>query len=211
MPAGFFEKHPGIKGVGEGEYSTMCTSTPEVRAWLSDSLAYVFEQVPGLGGVFTITASENLTHCASHYQSAHCPRCKDRPPAEITAEVNTAIEAGVHRGNPNAKVIVWDWGWQDAWAPDIMARLPKSVWFMSVSEWSKEFTRGGVKNQVGEYSLSVVGPGPRATRHWKLAQEQGLKTAAKMQINNTWEMAAVPYVPVMDQVAEHCSNLPAPA
>lgn len=207
MPAGFFEKHPGLKGVGEGEYFTLCTSTPEVRAWLTDSLTYVFQQVPGLGGVFTISASENLTHCASHYQSARCPRCQNRSPAAITAEVNAAIEAGVHRADPNAKVIVWDWGWQDAWAADILAQLPKSVWFMSVSEWSKEFTRGGVKQSVGEYSLSVVGPGPRATRHWKLAQEQGLKTAAKMQINNTWEMAAVPYVPVMDQVAEHCANL----
>ncbi|MBP7937871.1 MAG: hypothetical protein KA354_24795 [Phycisphaerae bacterium] len=207
MPTGFFNSRPGLKGVGEGEYFTLCTSVPEVRAWLSDALAHVFERVPGLGGVFTISASENLTHCASHFQSARCPRCKDRSPAEITAEVNAVIEAGVHRGNPNAKVIVWDWGWQDAWAADILARLPKSVWFMSVSEWSKEFTRGGVKHRVGEYSLSVVGPGPRATRHWKLAQEQGLKTAAKMQINNTWEMAAVPYVPVMDQVAEHCANL----
>jgi hypothetical protein len=64
-----------------------------------------------------------------------------------------------------------------------------------------------VQTTVGEYSMSVVGPGPRATRHWKLAKEAGLKTAAKVQLNNTWELSSVPYLPVMDLVAQHCHNL----
>ena len=55
--------------------------------------------------------------------------------------------------------------------------------------------------------MSAVGPGPRATRHWKLAKERGLKTIAKVQLNNSWELAAVPYIPVLDLVAEHCKNL----
>ena len=78
---------------------------------------------------------------------------------------------------------------------------------MSVSEWSLPLSRGGVKTTVGEYSLSAVGPGPRATKHWQLAREAGLKTVAKVQVNNTWELSAVPYLPVMDLVAEHASNL----
>jgi hypothetical protein len=196
-----------MKGVREGDYITLCTSVPEVRQWLTDSLAYVFKNVPDLGGVFTITASENLTNCASHNQFKKCAQCKDRAAPAIIAEVNAAIEAGVHRGNPNARVLVWDWGWNDSWAEDIIARLPKSVWLMSVSEWSKPITRGGVKTTVGEYSISAVGPGPRAAKHWALAKQAGLKTAAKVQMNNTWEMSTLPYLPVMDLVAEHCSNL----
>ena len=78
---------------------------------------------------------------------------------------------------------------------------------MSVSEWSLALNRGGVRTSVGEYSVSAVGPGPRATRHWKLAQEAGLKTVAKVQLNNSWELSTVPYLPVMDLVAEHCHNL----
>ncbi|KPL10587.1 hypothetical protein AMJ85_05510, partial [candidate division BRC1 bacterium SM23_51] len=159
MPETFFKTRPHIKGVREGDFIAMCTSVPEVRQWLTDSLAYVFENVPDLAGVFTITASENLTNCASHHGPAQCPRCKDRAPAEIIAEVNTAIVAGVHRANPDARVLVWDWGWVDAWVKDIIANLPKSVWLMSVSEWSKPITRGGVKSVVGEYSISAVGPG----------------------------------------------------
>jgi len=207
MPAIFFKNRPGMKGVQEGDHFAMCTSSPEVRQWITDALAYVFKNVPDLGGVFTITASENLTSCASHGRFQKCPRCKRRSPANIIADVNAAIETGVHRGNPNAHVLVWDWGWNDAWAPDIIARLPKSVWLMSVSEWSLPISRGGVNTAVGEYSISAVGPGPRATKHWELATRAGLKTLAKVQFNNTWELSAVPYLPVLDLIAEHCSNL----
>ncbi len=207
MEESFFKKHPQIRGVEGRGLATMCTSTPEVRKWLSDSLAYVFKNVPHLGGVFTITASENLTSCASHGLQKKCPHCKDRTRAEIIAEVNATIEEGVHRGNPDAKVLVWDWGWPDNIAPEIISRLPKSCWFMSVSEWSLPIERGGVKGRIGEYSISTVGPGPRATKHWKLAKEAGLKTVAKVQLNNTWEFSAVPYLPTLDLIAEHASNL----
>jgi hypothetical protein len=207
MPEAFFKDRPQMKGVRDGDSAAMCTSDPAVRRWLTDSLAYIFENVPGLAGVFTITASENLTNCASHQQSKACPRCKDRAPSAIVAEVNAAIEAGVHRSNPNARVLVWDWGWPDSWVEDIVAHLPKSVWLMSVSEWSKPITRGGINTTVGEYSLSTVGPGPRAARHWALAKQAGLKTVAKVQLNNSWEISTVPYLPVMDLVAEHCRNL----
>ena len=207
MPGAFFEHRPEMRGVREGDYVAMCTSSPEVREWMAGALQYVFEKVPGLGGVFTITASENLTNCASHGRFQDCPRCKERSPAEITAEVNRTIEAGVHRANPDAHVVVWDWGWNDGWTPEVISRLPETVYLMSVSEWSKPITRGGVNTAVGEYSISAVGPGPRATKHWQLAKDAGLKTLAKVQFNNTWELSAVPYLPVLDLIAEHCGGL----
>jgi hypothetical protein len=60
---------------------------------------------------------------------------------------------------------------------------------------------------VGEYSISTIGPGPRAQRHWELARQRGLKTIAKIQAGNTWELSAVPYVPAVDNVARHAANL----
>ena len=210
MPLDFFkaEGRAEMAGVQEGNFRALCTSNPTVRQWMGDALTYVFQQVPDLGGVFTITASENLTNCASHYQWKSCPQCKDRTDTDILAEVNTVIEQGVHRGNPKAKVLAWDWGWRgNADASDIIAKLPKSMWLMSVSEWDLPLDRGGIKTAVAEYSLSAVGPGPRALRHWKAAKQAGLKTAAKMQLNNTWEISSVPYLPVMNLVAEHCHNL----
>ena len=132
MPTAFFEHRPEMAGVREGDHAAMCTSHPAVRRWMADALAHVFTAVPDLAGVFTITASENLTHCASHGNWKACPRCKDRTDVEIIAEVNATIAEGVHRGNPRAKVIAWDWGWRGHGdGAEIIARLPKSVWLMS--------------------------------------------------------------------------------
>src|SRR5690606_35528709 len=83
------------------------------------------------------------------------------------------------------------------------------VWLMSVSEWSKPIVRGGIETKVGEYSISAVGPGPRSLRHWEAARKRGLKTATEIQFNNTCEIASVPYLPVMNLIAEHISNLSA--
>lgn len=208
MPAAFFEKHENMAGVREGEFIAMCTSNAEVRKWLSDSLTRVFTEVPDLAGVFTITASENLTNCASHRHQANCPRCRHRSEAEIIAEVNSTIAEGVHQGNPSARVIAFDWGWNNHGdAAEVIARLPQRIDVMSVSEWSLPIERGGIAGRVGEYSLSAVGPGPRAMRHWALAHQAGLKAIAKVQLNTTWELSAVPFLPVMDLVAEHCQNL----
>ncbi len=208
MPVSFFENRPQMAGVRRGDRVCMCTSDPTVRRWMTDATAHVFENSPGLAGVFTITASENQTNCAWAEGQKACPRCKHREYADIIAEVNATIASGVHRIDPDAKVIVWDWGWHGhRQAPDIIAKLPKSVWLQSVSEWSLPIERGGVKTTVGEYAISAVGPGPRATAHWQAAKEAGLKTIAKVQLNNTWELSSVPYLPVMDLVAEHCHRL----
>lgn len=217
MEASFFQGREQLRGVQEGDHFALCTSAPEVRQWLADSLTYVFKQVPHLGGVFTITASENLTNCYSHGRRAEsCPRCSKRSGPEVIAEVNRTIAEGVWAGNPQAKVIAYDWGWPDGtsagwggpdWASEIIEALPDNIHVMCVSEWGKSITRGGVSSGVGEYSISAVGPGPRAARHWALAKKRGLKTIAKIQANCSWELSAVPYLPVMNLVAQHYSNL----
>ena len=215
MPNSFFTDSnvPGrnlTMGVQQGEYNALCTSNDDVRNWLKDALTFVFTKTPGLGGVFTISGSENLTYCNSHGLWQQCPRCKEKTGAEVTADANALIAEGVHRASPDAKVIVWDWGWNGhGIATDVIEKLPDDVWLMSVSEWALPIERGGIRSTIGEYSISAVGPGPRAQAHWRAAKEKGLKTAAKVQFNCTWEIAAVPFVPVMDLIAEHCSNLSA--
>ena len=211
MPRTFFDDslRQQLMGAPEGEQRALCTSAPGVLPWVERSVERVFREVPGLGGVFTITASENLTNCASRGGQQSCERCRNRSYADLIVEVNQAITAGVKRAAPDAKVLVWDWGWNDAYAEEIISRLPKSCWLMSVSEWSLPIERGGVSTAVGEYALSAVGPGPRALSHWEMAKKAGLKTVAKVQDNASWEMAVVPSVPVLDLVARHAKNLAA--
>ncbi len=212
QPLSFFKSRPHLKGfeatrAWETGTATLCTSVPEVQNYLTSAVEHICRAVPDLGGFFTITASENLTNCWSHHGGEKCPRCSQRSPAEVIAELNTLYREGIRKSSTDGKLIVWDWGWNDAWAEGIINRLPADVSFMSVSEWSIPIERGGVKVVVGEYSISVVGPGPRATRHWDLARKRGLKTIAKIQAGNTWELSATPYIPALENVAKHAANL----
>jgi hypothetical protein len=207
MPLRFFEDHPELKGTVEGDYAALCTSVPDVQAYLRNAIAAICRAVPDLGGFFTITMSENLTNCWSHYAAQTCPRCAARPGPEVIAEVNRLFAEGISSAGGKQELIVWDWGWPNDWAESTISHLPAGVGFMSVSEWDLPIVRGGVASTVGEYSISAVGPGPRATRHWSLAREHGLRTFAKIQAGATWEMSAVPYVPALRLVAEHARNL----
>lgn len=207
MPLAFFERHPDLRGVTKDDHATLCTSHPPVQEYLADAVAGICRAVPDLGGFFTITASENLTSCWSHGGGRACPRCAPRGPAAVIAGVNATLQQGIDRAGGRQRLIAWDWGWGDDWAPDAIAQLPPSVSLMSVSEWSLPLRRGGVDSVVGEYSLSAVGPGPRAIRHWDLARKRGLQTFAKIQANNTWELSALPYLPVAGNVAQHATNL----
>ncbi|MBN1910737.1 MAG: hypothetical protein JW818_13410 [Pirellulales bacterium] len=211
QPPEFFAHRPEMAGamtpLGR---QCICTSNPAVRKWISDALANLFTNAPGLAGVFSITASETPTNCAwlGEKLKSTCPRCKDRSIDEVIAEINTVFEEGVHRANPDAKVMIWDWGWAGRTeSPGIISRLPKSVWLISVSEISLPIIRGGVETVVNEYSISAVGPGPRAKAHWALAKKRGLKTMAKMQLGTTWELSSLPYLPTLDLVAQHCHNV----
>jgi hypothetical protein len=207
LPTGFFDHRPDLKGVTHGEFAALCTSQPQVQEYLTKSVASICRAVPELGGFFTISASENPTNCWSHGGGARCPRCGKRKPSEVIAEVNGSLWRGIREANSKAELIVWDWGWSDAWAEDAINRLPDGVSFMSVSEWSLPIRRGGVETTVGEYSISAIGPGPRAKRHWAAAQKRGLRTVAKIQAGNTWELSAVPYIPAVENVAQHAANL----
>ncbi len=207
MPLAFFETRPHLKGVVEGGYAALCTSHPDVQESIVAAVATICRAVPDLGGFFSISASENLTSCWSHGNGKGCPRCAGRAPAEVIAEVSRLFQRGIARAGGRQRLIAWDWGWQDAWAPDIIRGLPAESSLMSVSEWSLPIDRGGVSTAVGEYSISAVGPGPRASRHWALAQQRGLATLAKIQAGNTWELSAVPYIPAVANVARHAANL----
>jgi hypothetical protein len=207
MSAAWFQSHPELKGATEGDYASLCTSRPEVQKYLREAVASVFKAAPELAGVFTISASENLTNCWSHYHGETCPRCSGRPPAEVIAEVNALISDGAKEAGANGRVIAWDWGWQDAWATAAIAATPADVALMSVSEWSLPINRGGVANTVGEYSLSAIGPGPRARKHWEAARSHGMRPFAKLQVGTTWELGSVPYLPAVENVGEHGARL----
>ena len=51
--------------------------------------------------------------------------------------------------------------------------------------------------RAGEYSKTL----------WKKAAESGRRAFAKVQFNNTWEIAAVPFIPVFDKIYRHIRGI----
>ena len=208
MSDAFFQKYPHLRGESEGDFYAMCTSTPEVQDYLYNSVKQLFEMVPDLPGYFTITMSENLTNCYSRLVGEMtCPRCKERTPWEVIAEVNNLMAKGAHDAVPSAKAIAWTWGWSDDWAEKVVPLLTEGQIVQCTSEEALPFNIGGVKGNVLDYTMSLCGPSEKSKRVWKAARECGLQVSAKVQMNNTWEMAVVPYIPVFDKIAEHIRNL----
>ena len=217
QPAAFFDR-PGraaMRGsvdVHNGLGYCRCTRHPETLRWLRDSLRQLFTSVPGLGGVFTITMSENATHCGSHYPDPAkitCPRCRGKSIEDLVVDVNTAIYEGVKAGNPDAEVIFYDVAWDFLRDPErtVTPRLPKGGRLVAWSEKYLPFEQGGLKRRVTEYSISHPGPADLARTRWAAAKASGLKADAKLQVNDSWELSSVPYLPTMDLVAEHAANL----
>lgn len=207
----FFRKlgRQTLAGATQGGLQTMCTLNPETQRWLSDSLEKVFRTVQGLGGIFTISASENLTNCAYNPGvKDSCPVCRSHSRAEIIATVNRAMVMGMAKGDPKAEALIWNWQWPVEAESEIVAALPKTnVRLMAVSENGMEVCRGGVKAVENDYSISIVGPGKRAKAFWRLARERQFEAVAKVQVNNSWELSTFPYLPTMELSARQAVNL----
>ena len=207
LPNAYFDAHPELKGHTSGDFTCLCTSTPEVEGYLFDSAAYLAENVPLLGGFIMITASENLTSCYSHTETPSCPRCSKRKREDVIAGVNNALFRGGRSKNPDFRLIAWSWGWNDSKVDRVCEALDRDVTVQCVSEHGCEKVVGGVKTSVNDYSVSVVGPGSYAENIWKQASDAGHDCCAKVQLNNSWELSAVPYLPVFDTVWEHLCRL----
>ncbi|HOK80126.1 MAG TPA: hypothetical protein PK303_01880 [bacterium] len=227
----FWKNHPDVKGQSmvfkgipffSGRYYALCSSTQKVKEYLYQSSYNLFKKVPGLGGVFMITASEFQTHCYSHYPKwrlkftdssmeewarnpFECRRCEEMEPYEVVSEIITLVNKGIKDASPEAKVIAWNWSWYII-EPDpqkkLISRLPEDVILQA------DFERGGYKNilnkrlEIDEYSLSYTGPSPRFKKLFTLAKERGMKVIAKLQIGSTHELVTVPYIPVPYKIAE---------
>jgi len=183
----------------------------------------VFSRAPGLGGVLLITASELHSHCWSHVSlrsspfeevrgKMACPRCRDRKPGEVVAEIVTSIRDGVRAGNPQAEVIVWNWSWS-MWHADpqteVVRALPKDVAVMGDFERGSERVTDGFKHLIDEYSLSFVGPADRFTGTAREAAAGGRRIFAKLQVGTTHEIGSIPHFPLYRNLAEKFRRLEA--
>jgi len=211
MPQDFFEKHPSLKGKTRPPYAALCSSNPRTLEYLRYAVRTLCEAVPGLGGFFTITCSENLTHCKSHKKGDPCPRCQSTPVAQLVSDVITAISESSRAVDPQIRTVAWTWAWESFMnaeeIADCLSHLPREVIVQCNSEARLPFTVGGVSGTVQDYSMSIPGPAPMAKSIWEQARALGHETCAKVQVNVTWECSTIPFLPVFDLIRQHMSGL----
>lgn len=209
LPKDFFDAWSHIQGDTYEEVSCLCTSTPEVQKYLYDSAALIVERVPLLGGIITITCSENRTNCYSHRSDGQttCPRCQARPKSDVISEVNNLLYSGASSVNPHIEMLAWTWGWEKELISDVIQKMDPKISVMGVSEQGVTKVIGGVTTSVIDYSISVQGPGEYAKATWRKSREHGHKVYAKCQFNNTWECSFVPFLPTFRQAYQSIAGL----
>lgn len=198
--------------IGWQEKRTLCLSEKEVKDYLYSAVRDLCESTPRLGGIFTITMSENPTHCC-FAPNTECPVCKNTPPEEIAAEVNNIFARAMKDSGCGGELIANLWGWSPymEWSEEQIWHgielLDSDIAVMCVSEYDLEIEKGGVKSKVIDYSISNPGPSKITEKIIEKSRALGHKVYAKIQASNSWECSAVPYIPVFDLVAEHLQNL----
>ena len=216
LPESFFEKRPELRGSElVGGYPCLCSSHSEVHKYLREALSSVCENVPLLGGFIAITQTENRTLCYSDGTDVSgdvmCPVCGKRQPSEVIGDILKTMADAVYKANPDISFFYYSWSLENTigkeQAEKTIAHLPGNVKVLEVSETGIPFEIGGVKDEIIDYSLSIIGPGEGAKRIWKYAKNNGLETAAKVQINNSWEASTAPFIPVYENIVNHMERL----
>ena len=205
-------KYAHLAGRREDGYVALCFSRKEVQEYLYNAVRSLFEDVRGLGGIITITMSENMTHC--HYRpKGNCPVCKNVSPQSLAASVNNVMAKALRDSGSDAELIanLWGWSpfmeWSTAQTLEGVTLLDKDISVMCVSEYDLDIEKGGVKSRIIDYSIGNPGPSEITRKTLQEAKENGHNVYAKIQTNNSWECSAAPYLPLFDLTYHHIENL----
>ena len=195
--------HPEIVGA----HGSPCPSRPVVLEYVREVMRELFTEAPDLAGIINIFNSERATTCWLNEDYAQdCPRCRERPQAEVLGETLSAFMEGIREASSTAEFLAWTYMMDPK--THSMTTLPIEPMLKVMREsrpdivWLGNFEHGGVKElcgkriEVHEYSLSYVGPSQNFTDLASEARATGRRVFAKLQVSTSYELATVPHVPV---------------
>jgi len=197
--------HPEVAGARNGNDICFCPFTEVSQQYLYEAVKSIFERVPKLGGMISITHGERTTSCLSSVPATSeadvkCPRCSKKEKGEILEATHKPILRAMHEINPDAQFISWLYMPQVTptaqWKYTIPEKLPKDTVMVFNFESGGEKVQLGKIRVGGDYWQSYVGPSHRFVGMAKAAEKAGIKMGAKIQVGCSHEVATVPFVPV---------------
>jgi len=184
---------------------SLCTSLEKVRNYLKESMAALAAAVPDLGGYIIISASEYPAHCRTrgcHPIHKPCPRCSQRKPEEVIAEVINTLYAGMRKASSTQELIAWNWAWADQCTEEsVVSRLDPGIITMADFERGGKFPMLGKSDHViEEYALCYPGPAERFMASYEASKINGGRQAVKFQLGTTHENGAVVCLPILPNI-----------
>ncbi len=200
-----FERYgkPEIAGNTTEDFVHLCLHVKENYDWFYGAIKDLFTEIPDIGGILSCTRSENPTNCWWDKLPNNCPHCKDTPLWDGAVLVNNTIQKAVKDSGSKALVTASAWQWTEDMIKNGLPLLDSEIEMSVVSEWGVKTNAGGVPWKVIDYSISNYGPGDFAKLVCKTAKESGHAAGAKVQMSCSWELAALPYLPLFDLELEH--------
>lgn len=193
------DKYRDILGSPGFDRPAFCTRSERGREYCIESVQWLFEQVPELGGYIDITAGERVTNCASVGHIELCPRCSKYSRGETLAYTADLIREGMRRAGAKGEFISWSYGhrvWDFDDIREYVEKSPDDVMLM------QNFEDYGFNEQLGkdrfaeDYWLSYPGPSYMFEETAKAAKKHNKHLYAKMQVCCSHELASMPYIPV---------------
>lgn len=208
-----FLAHPEIRGAltwaADGEY-TLCTSHPLVRRYLTESVQDLFRAMPELQGVVLIIGGEGFYHCHMRpygVEKGHtnCARCEPLGAEAAVADLCNDLAAAARSVNPNAEVVLWPYSAEHVWAADrstvgFLEKLKPGTALVTEIEKSEVLEKPhGVKKSIWDYSIDLIGPGPRAQQQIATCSKRHVPVYLKSEPELGFEAPRLPQIPCMDR------------
>jgi hypothetical protein len=210
-----FQAHPEIRGAltwsADGEY-TLCTSHPLVRQYLRESVQGLYRSLPDLHGVVVIIGGEGFYHCHMRpygVEKGHtnCSRCEPLGAEAAVADLCNDLANAIRDVKPDAELVVWPYSAEHVWAKDravagFLERLrPGTALFTEIEKSEKIHKPRGVVKDIWDYSIDLIGPGPRVQEQIAVCAKHHIPVYLKSEPELGFEAPRLPQIPCMDRWA----------
>lgn len=207
--------HPELGGHKQEAITDFCTSSEAGKAYLSETVSYIFSHVSNLGGMINIMTLEGSYPCGTRKlypqnNNCNCQLCNNRTVADIFPEIACVFRDAIKKYQPDAEFFGWFYSAiHYAGEPENELRLqiaekwPDDCYFLYNCESGGVVEQMGKARTVQDYSLSWAGP----SDFWKEVSKRCSKAAAKIQTGCSHGDASVPYIPVPEILYDRYQGL----